>query len=361
MKRIKSKNDTKVKKLLCDWTNEKKNLIHYRMLTFHVRHGNVVEKFHGKLSIKQSEWLEKFITFNTQKRKKAENDIEKAFYKSLNNAFHGKTMEIVRHRLRLELLKKDDSERNIKQQSKLNFNGFRKSYENCDSYTFKQKEVLMYKPISLGFARLGRSKLHMYETNYDILQHYSEQENIQLGYMDCDSFVLSLKTKIVFKDLKNLEDIFDFSNLDEDHEKFINENKKLICKFKIETPINNWIDDFFALRSEMFACKCGADSKNKMKCICKPHSKNFKSEDFKKCLDGEKYQSECNNFFLQSIDHDMYLQEYKKLIISLFGNKRCNTSNSESKPWNHQKLLTSHSSIQNKFFHKSSFQLFYSC
>ena len=35
--------------------------------------------------------------------------------------------------------------------------------------------------------------------------------------MDCDSFVLSLKKEIVLEDYKKLEDIFDFSNLDENH------------------------------------------------------------------------------------------------------------------------------------------------
>ena len=36
--------------------------------------------------------------------------------------------------------------------------------------------------------------------------------------MDCDSFVLSIKSENIIKDLKNLEDIFDFSNIDENHE-----------------------------------------------------------------------------------------------------------------------------------------------
>ena len=52
-------------------------------------------------------WLDKYKIFNTQKRNKAKNDFEKVFYKLLNNAFYGKTMESERNRLRLELLKKD--------------------------------------------------------------------------------------------------------------------------------------------------------------------------------------------------------------------------------------------------------------
>ena len=46
----------------------------------------------------------------------------------------------------------------------LTFNGIHKSYENYDSYTFKQNEILMDKPIYLGFSVLELSKLHMYET-----------------------------------------------------------------------------------------------------------------------------------------------------------------------------------------------------
>ena len=63
--------------------------------------------------------------------------------------------------------------------------------------------------------------------------------------MDTDSFVLSVNTNDIMKDLKNLEDFFDFSNLDENHELFSNKNKKVLGKFKIETPKNIWIDEFF--------------------------------------------------------------------------------------------------------------------
>ena len=39
-----------------------------------------------------------------------------------------------------------------------------KSYENCDSYAFKQNEVDMDKPIYVGFAIIELSNLQMYET-----------------------------------------------------------------------------------------------------------------------------------------------------------------------------------------------------
>ena len=168
----------------------------------------VVDKVHNIISFKQSSWLKKYINFNTQKRNQAVNVFEKDFYKLLNNAFYGKTMENVRNRLKIKPVKKDDYKGIIKLQSKLPFNGIHKSYENCYIYTFKQNEVLMDKPIYLGFTVLELSKLHMYETYYDILQPYFGQENIQLHYIDTDAFVLSLKTKDIIKDLKKTWKIY---------------------------------------------------------------------------------------------------------------------------------------------------------
>ena len=81
-------------------------------------------------------------------------------------------MENVRNRIKVGFINKDDTDEIIKQQSKLTFNGIHKSYENYDSYTFKQNEVLMDKPNYLGFSVLEMSKLLMYETYYDNLQPY---------------------------------------------------------------------------------------------------------------------------------------------------------------------------------------------
>ena len=97
------------------------------MLKFFIRHGMIVDKIHNIISFKQSSWLEKYINFNTQKRSQAVNDFEKDFYKLLNNAFFGKTMENVRNRLKIKFVKKDDYREIIKQQPKLTFNGIHES------------------------------------------------------------------------------------------------------------------------------------------------------------------------------------------------------------------------------------------
>ena len=57
------------------------------MLKFYVRHGLIIDKNHNIISFKQSRWLEKYINFITQRRRKAKNEFGKDFYELLNNAF----------------------------------------------------------------------------------------------------------------------------------------------------------------------------------------------------------------------------------------------------------------------------------
>ena len=53
MNEIKPDNYTQCKKLICDWTDKKNYLIHYRMLKFYIRHGMIVDKVHEIISFKQ--------------------------------------------------------------------------------------------------------------------------------------------------------------------------------------------------------------------------------------------------------------------------------------------------------------------
>ena len=234
MKEIKTDTYIQSGKLICDWSDKKNYLVHHRMLKFYVRHGMIVDKVHNVISFKQSKWLEKYISFNTQKRNQAVNDFEKDFYKLLNNAFYGKTMENVRNRLKIKFIKKDDYREIIKQQSKLTFNGIHKSYENCDSYTFKQNEVLMDKPIYLGFTVLELSKLLMYETYYDKLQPYFGEENIQLHYMDS----VTKDTPIIIKENEIIK-ILRIDEIVDDEDWYVDNNVVTSWRYKEFADCNN--------------------------------------------------------------------------------------------------------------------------
>ena len=98
--------------------------------------------------------------------------------------------------------------------------------------------------------------------------------------MDCDSFVLSIETKNIIKNLKNLEHLSDISNLDKNHELFGNKDKKLVSKFKKETPKSNFVDELICLRSKACSFKCNDENTKKLKGISKSASKRKRFEEY---------------------------------------------------------------------------------
>ena len=66
-------------------------------------------KIHKVLKFKQSDWMKKYIDFNTEKRTNAANSFEKEFFKLVIDSAYGKTMENLRKRINARVVnsKKD--------------------------------------------------------------------------------------------------------------------------------------------------------------------------------------------------------------------------------------------------------------
>ena len=96
----------KTQKLVCN-LHDKKNTLCISWLKQALDHGLKLKKVHRVIEFNQEAWLKKYININTELRKKASNDFEKDFFKLMNNAVFGKTMENVRKHRDIKLVKTD--------------------------------------------------------------------------------------------------------------------------------------------------------------------------------------------------------------------------------------------------------------
>ena len=96
----------KCKKLICN-LYDKKNVDHTSSLKQALNHGLVLKKVHRVIKFNQRAWLKEYIDMNTKYRMNAENDFDKDFFKLMNNAVFGKTMENVRKHRDIKLVNND--------------------------------------------------------------------------------------------------------------------------------------------------------------------------------------------------------------------------------------------------------------
>ena len=66
-----------IKKLIPNLGNKTKYVLHYRNLRLYLSLEMRLIKIHRVLKFKQSDWVKKYIGFNTKKRMNAANDFEK--------------------------------------------------------------------------------------------------------------------------------------------------------------------------------------------------------------------------------------------------------------------------------------------
>ena len=208
---------------------------------------------------------------NTELRKLAKNDFGKDFFKLINKAVFGKTIENIRKH-RDNKLVTTDKKRN-KLVSEPNYHTRNYISEDLSITEMNKIKVKMNKPIYLGLSILEISKLLMYEFWYDYMKP-KYGNNVKLYYMDTDSFIMKIKTEDFYKDVANdVEKRFDTSNYEVDRPLPTGKNKKVIGLMK-DGLGGRVIREFVALRPKTYSyltddCKEDKKAKRTKKCVIK--------------------------------------------------------------------------------------------
>ena len=86
----------KVENLVANLHVKTEYIIHIRNLKQALNHGLVLKKLQRIDKFNQNAWLKPYIDMDTDLRKQVKNEFEKDFFKLMNNALFGKTMENTR-------------------------------------------------------------------------------------------------------------------------------------------------------------------------------------------------------------------------------------------------------------------------
>ena len=315
-----TKSSLKVKKLVPNLMPKQKYVVHYRNLQLYISLGMKITKLHRTLEFNQEPWMAPYIMMNTELRKQANSDFEKDFFKLMNNSVFGKTMENLRKRINVHLVKGvNEIDKLKKLVAKPSFNAFKMFNENLVAVHMHKDTLKLNRPIYVGMSILDLSKHLMYDFYYNQLkQQYS---CCNLLYTDTDSFILHVETDDVYKDIKDNQSQYDTSNYNNKHFLFSNENKKVLGKFKDElggVPISEYV----GLRPKMYSVITKEEEIRKAKGIKKNVVKNqITHENYLDCLfEGKTFKHQMN--MLRSYNHQIYGINVNKTSLSPLDTKR---------------------------------------
>jgi hypothetical protein len=282
-------------KLILDLLPKYEYVIHFRNLQQCLGLGMTLKKVHRVIRFQQKPWLKAYIDMNTERRKQAKDNVAKDFFKLMNNAIFGKTMEQVRKRRKVEFF---IGKKSIHHALKVIAGPYIKAERviEDDAILALEKyytQMVMNRPMILGMSILDLSKLHMYHFHYDVMLPHFGLDRVQLSYTDTDSLVYlltALKGSTVYEELRQLQekyDCFDLSEISDPSHPLLEgqdkmKNAKVLGKFKDElfgVPLLQ----FIALRPKMYSM---VDDSGKEKARRKgiPHIVSLHHQDYQKAF-----------------------------------------------------------------------------
>jgi hypothetical protein len=308
-----------VDKLVCNLKDKCKYVLHYRNLKLYKQLGMKVVKIHRVLKFKQSKWMKPYVEFNIEKRKQATNDFEKDFFKLMNNAVFGKTMENIRKHKDVKLV--DTVKKFNKLVARPNFKSFKIFSEDLTAVHMTRIEICLDKPTYVGMSILDISKLFMFKFHYGhIKKLYGNRAALLMT--DTDSLIYDIQTDDVYEDMRRHLDLYDTSDYPRDHPAYSDKNKKALGKMKDETK-GNPIKEFVGLRPKMYSIleKDDVNAKKTAKGISKSARKRLRHRQYYDAL----FNEESNTVEMAQIRshlHEIRTVKIKKTGLSPYDDKR---------------------------------------
>ena len=308
-------------KLVPNLRKKERYIIHYRNLKLYQSLGMQVTKIHRVLKFRQEAWMAPYIQLNTDLRSKATSEFEKDFFKLMNNSVFGKTMENLRKRIRVDLVRASENDRMRRLVADPAYLSHRIFDGDLVAIHSTKSKLKLNRPIYIGQAVLDNSKLLMYDFWYNqIKAEYGEK--VSLLYTDTDSLLFQVETEDVYADMRKSAEKYDFSDYPKDHPCYSTENKKVVGKFKDEC-CSRLISEFVGLRPKMYSIlEVNGDNIRKAKGVQKTVvKKDLRHELYKQCLDEHK-ETKHKQIVIRSHGHQIGVYEQNKTSLSPLDTKK---------------------------------------
>ena len=307
-------------KLVLTLEDKEKYVTHYRNLQFYLRQGMRLKKVHRVIKFDQEPSMAPYIMMNTEFRKQAKNNFETDFYKLMNNSVFGKTMENLRNRVDVKIVREWENDKIRKLLSSPSFDRFTIFGNDMAGIHMHKTKLVLNKPVYTGMTILENSKILMYDFFYNQMKaRYGHK--CGLVYTDTDSLILDIQTEDVYKDMQENSWMYDTSNYPKDSLLYSVENNKALGKMKDECG-GRAIKEVVAVRPKMYSVEVGEKNVRKAKGVKKcVIEKEITHEHYKEAL-FERKQFLHKMKILRSEGHEMYGMRMNKISISPFDTKR---------------------------------------
>ena len=197
-------------KLMMTVKDKQRYVAHFWTVQQAIQLGLKLTKINRALQFSQSLWLKPYIDSNTARRAAATSSFQKDFFKLMNNAIFGKTLENKRKHKNVKLV--TDPNKLQKLVQKPNFGTSIIINENLIVVSLKKTNILLDRPLYVGMSILDISKTHMYDFHYNKMVAFYGRENIGICYTDTDAILYWIKTQDMYNDLRSFpyQNDFDF-------------------------------------------------------------------------------------------------------------------------------------------------------